>query len=147
MNLSQHFHLAEFTASQTAERLGRPIIAPPDVIANLERLCTTLLEPIRIELGRSIIITSGYRPDWLNAAIGGSAHSAHMQGLAADVKVVGMAPREFSRWVMHREFEALDQCIMEGTWTHLAVSLAVPRHEYLTASFAGGKATYTKGIA
>lgn len=147
MHLSEHFLLSEFTFSQTATRLGREVIAPPDVVDNLRLLCTTLLEPIRIELGRTIVITSGYRPSWLNIAIGGSATSAHMSGLAADVQVQGMSPREFSRWVMHREFEALDQCIMEGTWTHLAVSLAVPRHDYLTASFAGGKATYTKGIA
>jgi len=147
--LSAHFNLREFVSSQTAARLGREIIPPPDVLANLHRLCQQLLEPIRVKLARPIIITSGYRPKWLNQAIGGSLTSAHMTGNAADVKVVGMSPWTFCRWVQQHapgEGWPIDQCIQEfGQWTHLGTALA-PRGQYLTAKHVDGRTTYLQGI-
>lgn len=147
--LSTHFTLREFLSSETAARLGREIVPPPDVLANLQRLCQQVLEPIRVKLGKPIVITSGYRPDWLNAAIGGSRTSAHMTGNAADVKVVGMKPVDFCRWVQHHapiEGWPIDQCIQEfGHWTHIGTATA-PRAQYLTATVEDGTTIYTKGI-
>lgn len=144
--LSAHFYLEEFTASQTAARLGREIVPTPEQLSNLTRLCESLLEPIRVRLQRPIVITSGLRPPWLNELIGGSPRSAHMDGLAADVKVVGMSPSVFQRWVRNQGF-TLDQCIEEfGQWAHLSVAAAgaTPRQQFLIARTVNGKTTYTE---
>lgn len=149
MILSAHFSLHEFTSSETAARMGRDIEVPPDVLANLQRLCQQVLEPIRVKLGKPIVITSGYRPGWLNAAIGGSKTSAHMTGNAADIKVMGMDPYGFCRWVesnQPKEGWPIDQCIQEfGQWAHIGTATA-PRYEYLTAVSMSGRTQYLRGI-
>lgn len=151
MQLSPHFSLHEFLVSQTAARMGREILPTPEVVANLARLCTTLLEPLRVKLQRPLIITSGYRPEWLNVAIGGSKTSNHMQGFAADVKVVGMSPLTFSRWVQvwaEAEGWPIDQCILEfppNGWTHLGIA-EKPRRQYLTARSIDGRTAYINGL-
>lgn len=151
MTLSEHFSLEEFLTSQTAARMGRLIVAPPQIIDNLRRLCVTLLEPIRVKLGRPLVISSGYRPEWLNSAIGGSKTSAHVHGYAADIEVVGMSPPTFCRWVrMHAELEGwpVDQCILEfppNGWTHLGIA-EKPRQQYLTAVSENGRTVYLNGV-
>lgn len=150
MQLSPHFALREFTSSQTAARAGREIVPTEVQLAALQSLCALVLEPIRVRLGRAIVITSGLRPMWLNDMVGGSRSSAHLYGRAADLKVVGMSPLTFCRWVQrHAPSEGwpIDQCILEfGQWTHLAIA-AQPRGQYLTARSAGGRTTYQDGIA
>ncbi len=149
VQLSKHFTLREFLVSETAARMGREIVPPPEVLTNLQRLCQQVLEPIRVKLEKPIVITSGYRPDWLNKAIGGSRTSAHMTGNAADIKVVGMKPLDFCRWV--QKFAPLDgwpidQCIHEfGQWTHIGTATA-PRAQYLTAKAEAGGTLYLQGI-
>lgn len=150
--LSDHFWLHEFCSSQTAARLGRDIVPTAEEEANITRLCKLVLEPIRAALRLPIVITSGLRPDWLNAAIGGSKTSAHLDGRAADVKVVGMSPAHFSRWIeanAQRLNLPIDQVILEfppNGWTHLAIA-DKPRQQFLTARSVGGSTVYTAGIA
>jgi zinc D-Ala-D-Ala carboxypeptidase len=141
VKLSEHFWLHEFTSSQTAARMGREIVPTPEELANLTKLCVTLLEPVRVKLGRPITITSGLRPLWLNTAIGGSKTSAHMKGFAADIKVVGMSPAVFCKWFKNNyetEGWVFDQCILEfpenGGWTHLGISAEPSRYQFLTAT-------------
>jgi zinc D-Ala-D-Ala carboxypeptidase len=150
VKLSEHFSLHEFLASETAARMGRVITPTTQEVVNLTRLCQTLLEPIRARLGRPIVITSGLRPQWLNETIGGSKTSAHMRGFAADVKVVGMTPAVFCKWVQNN-YEAegwpVDQCILEfNQWTHLGIA-EEPRQQFLTATHLPGVGTkYWPGI-
>lgn len=53
---------------------------------NIIRLIETTLDPLRDKLGKPIRVTSGYRPEKLNNAVGGSKTSAHRKGLAADLQ-------------------------------------------------------------
>jgi hypothetical protein len=96
-----------------------------------------------------MVITSGLRPLWLNLQIGGSTNSAHLHGLAADVKVVGMRPDTFCRWIQQNaeaEDWKFDQCIKEfDAWTHLSVA-DKPRMQYLTAKKDHDKTIYVPGI-
>ena len=142
--LSSHFSLPEFCSSQVAARMGLAIVPDNEQRANLERLCLTLLEPIRVALDKPMVISSGLRPQWLNEIIGGAANSAHMYGLAADVKVVGMSAQQFAAWVRAQGFPALDQCIEEfGQWVHLAIADGTkPRNQYLVASHIAGETHY-----
>lgn len=52
---------------------------------NLKNLIENLLDPIREKLGGPITVTSGYRPERLNKAVGGATNSNHLYGFAADV--------------------------------------------------------------
>ncbi len=87
--LSQNFSLEELVASSTAKAKKIDNTPTPEVKANLEKLCKTVLQPIRNKYGRAITITSGYRCPKLNAAIGGVKTSQHVTGCAADIKCTG----------------------------------------------------------
>jgi len=51
------------------------------------------LQKLRTAYGISLSVTSGYRCPKHNKAIGGSIRSKHMEGIAADILVSGMAER------------------------------------------------------
>lgn len=123
MNLSQHFTLEELTQSQAAARLGLDNTPSEQAILNLERLCDTILEPARAELG-PLLISSGYRSPDVNAAVGGSRSSAHMKGNAADVIPLKASKLDFARWI--RDNVSVDQLILEfgsltePSWCHVS---------------------------
>jgi len=84
--LSANFSLEELIASKTARDKKIDNTPTPEVVANLEKLCQEVLQPIRNKYGRAITVTSGYRCPKLNSAIGGVKNSQHMSGCAADIK-------------------------------------------------------------
>lgn len=150
MNLSAHFTLAELVASDYALRHGiANTPTDPHVLGNLHVLADGL-ERCRAILGQPMIISSGYRCPEVNAAVGGSAKSAHMRGLAADFRVPGMNPRAVCLALQDHPEVGFDQLIYEGTWTHIA--FPENRHDaggvVLTAIFKPGKpTTYIQGVA
>lgn len=85
MWISPHFKLEEFTRSTTADRLKIDNTPPLPVVANLQQLCLLVLEPARNDLQQCINITSGYRCQELNKAVGGVANSQHLTGHACDI--------------------------------------------------------------
>src|SRR4051812_35326494 len=64
--LSPHFWLSELVHSDTAAGAGIPNDPTPEQVEHLERLCTTLLDPIRQRVG-PIHVNSGFRSHTLNA--------------------------------------------------------------------------------
>ena len=132
--LSQHFTLGEMckTSAKTAD--GN---IPSHVhIENLKRLCGWL-EMLRDEWNRRygegddpIIINSGYRSEAVNKAVGGVEGSNHLQGCAADIKVLGL--EQAIRYavilldISDESREPFDELLLErsprGTyWLHFAV--------------------------
>ena len=83
MNLSKYFELEEFPVSEYAARNGIDNRPGPGIHIRLERLAESLDE-VRELLGHPVIITSGYRTEALNRAIGGVKTSDHIKGLAAE---------------------------------------------------------------
>ena len=144
MKLSKNFTLDEFTVSQTAARNDIDMNPSEGIIANLTDYCQHLLQPLRDETG-PIFISSGFRPLVLNTLIGGSGTSAHIQGRAADFKVLGMTPYDTCLKIMELELP-YDQVIHEfGRWTHMGAA-PKPRSEELTAYKDDGKTRYALGI-
>ncbi len=88
INLSKHFTLDELTKSATAQRKNIDNTPNEQELENLQALVDNILEPLRVHYGRPIIITSGYRCEKLNKAVGGSSTSQHRFGQAADIRSV-----------------------------------------------------------
>jgi len=131
MPLAPNFPLALLVRSETAEQQGIDNSPPPEVIENLKVLAAGL-EQVQALLGHPLEISSGYRCPALNAAVGGSTASQHVQGLAADFVCPDFGPPlDVARAIGHSTI-AFDQCILEfGSWVHLSFS-AQPRIRLLT---------------
>lgn len=59
---------------------------PPLARSNIEALVDNVLDPAREQLGRSIIVNSGYRCQMHNVEVGGVPASQHLRGEAADIR-------------------------------------------------------------
>lgn len=148
LNLSEHFTLDELTISQEAARCGEPNEPNAAQIGNLRGLCAYILEPLRIAVGKPVIVSSGFRSVAVNAIVKGSRFSDHMQGLAADITIPGMTPLQVCQKITELKLPARQIICEFGRWTHVSLSKdpANPP-ELLTASLVGGKVTYSKGLA
>lgn len=147
--LGDHFTVDEFTLSQTAERLGIPVEMPPGSPQRraAEALVSHILDPLRREIVAPVIITSGYRPPRLNAAIGGSSTSQHMAGEAADIVAVGYSASALAS-VIETGGYPYDQLILEyGRWVHVSYRADSPRGSTLTAVRGrDGRVQYLAGL-
>lgn len=123
------FHLSEFIRSATADR--QQIDNTPDFteVENLKRLVDNVLDPLRAQWGKPIIVTSGFRCLALNRAIGGAVSSQHILGQAADIVPQGRKPEDVRRLFKLIQDMKLpfDQLINEQhySWIHVSYS---PRH-------------------
>lgn len=145
MKLSKNFMLHEFAVSQTAARMGLPIVIPPYIIPALADLVVNILQPLRSDVRRSVWIQSGYRPPWLNEAVGGSKHSQHMLGEAADINVAGWVPQKTAKRIVALGLP-FDQVILEfDQWVHVSHSQR-NRREVLTARKVNGQTVYSPGL-
>lgn len=152
MKLSTNFSLEEMTRSDVAARMGRKVEASQAIIVALRTLCVEVLEPIRAHVGQRIHVSSGYRPAWLNEAIGGSQNSDHMFGTAADIEAEDMTPEELATEIlMILPKLPIKQLILEYPpegWVHVSRPFAgaIPKREVLTAQRRGGKTQYLSGL-
>ena len=151
MQLSEHLSLAEVTRSESAKRRGISNMPTPAHIENFKLLAANIFEPIREHFGKPIHISSGYRSDALNKAIGGSKTSQHCAGEAIDIDMDGSANGVTNKMVFDYIKDNLnfDQLIWEfGTasnpdWVHVSYeSTGKQRKQVLRAVKSGGATTY-----
>lgn len=137
LRLSEHFVLAEFERSATAQACGIDNSVPSQFVPALQQLCKECLEPLRAFAGQPIIIGSGYRSPQLNVKVGGVYASQHTLGEAADIHIpltpytswddkrqhtdMNIAKKWFNFLEHHTDF---DQLIMETSngrdyWIHV----------------------------
>ncbi len=132
--VTMHFAIEELYASATAKAKG--IDNKPNVqqIICLVYLTAYVLEPLREAMNEPIRISSGYRCERLNRAVGGVSNSQHIKGQAADLCIDGdlkKGRKWFDYIKTHLQF---DQLIWEhdrsGTyWIHVSyVSRAFGRN-------------------
>lgn len=57
-----------------------------------------VLQKIRAHFGKPVTINSAYRTTAHNGRVGGAPTSQHLYGLAADIVVQGVAPKEVARY-------------------------------------------------
>ena len=82
MNISKNFTLSEMTVTST-EIENNPNAQQLNSLVNLVE---KILQPIRDLYGKPITVTSGFRNEKVNKAVGGAKTSQHMRGEAADIK-------------------------------------------------------------
>ena len=124
MKLSKYFDLEEFLVSETAARLGINNVPTSGIHLKLERLAETMDE-VRELLGHPVIITSGYRSEALNRAIGGVKTSDHIKGLAADFICPRFGPPAVVCQAIQDSPIQFRQLINEfNKWTHIAIPLS-----------------------
>jgi hypothetical protein len=88
---------------------------------------------------KPISITSGYRCKLVNDSVGSKDTSQHRFGCAADIRVVGMTPRQVCEAIIKSKLE-YDQVILEfNSWTHVSIPLLEfkPRRSGLIIDSAG----------
>lgn len=146
MNLTKNFTLSEMTVTQT----GLPNKPEEVHIANLKRLCETILEPLRETIGKPIIVNSGYRSPAVNRKVKGSITSQHMNGEAADICVQGLTTKDIVSEIIKLNLP-FHQLINEGTssgatWVHVSVApIGIkPKKEVLNAFGIPGKMKFER---
>ncbi|WP_061232452.1 D-Ala-D-Ala carboxypeptidase family metallohydrolase [Leptospira noguchii] len=146
MNLTENFTLKEMTVTQTGLENN------PDErqIANLKRLCETILEPLRQAIDKPIIVNSGFRSPAVNRKVKGSITSQHMSGEAADICVQGLTTKNIVEEIIKLNLP-FHQLINEGTssgvtWVHVSVAPIgfKPKKEVLNAFGTPGKMQYKR---
>lgn len=146
VQLSPHFYLSEFIASDQAERFDINNSPNPVAVINLFRLAK-LMEQVRSALGNKVIsIGSGFRCVSLNDLVHGNEISDHLHGSACDFNCRGFGtPVQVSNAIVKSGI-VFGQLIREGSWVH--ISLPGDRNmETLVAHFARGlRTTYTKEL-
>lgn len=84
--LSSHFKVREFACSDGTD----PVFISPELV--------TILEKIRTHFGKPVIINSGYRTVAKNKSVGGATHSQHLYGMAADIHISGVTPKQIAAY-------------------------------------------------
>jgi len=125
--LTEHFSVEEMLRSSFAQRNG--ISNAPDtssyykILFNLGRLCSIVLEQIRLIIHKPVIINSGYRNFEVNKAIGGVSNSRHLTGCAADFSIKGLSKAEVENlkaWA--RMNSDIKEFIVHDTYIHIAIA-------------------------
>ncbi len=141
----KYFTLAEMTKSATAQRKGIKNDPSIQVCKALTALIEKVLDPLREAYGKPIIVTSGYRCEKLNKAVGGAASSQHVKGEAADIRSVQDTPEENKKLfdLIVKLGLPFDQLINEYNydWVHVSFG-ARHRRQKLKAVKKNGKTTY-----
>ena len=87
VRLSKNFTVKEFACSDGTDTVF------------ISLALVNLLQKIRDRFGKAVIINSAYRTEAHNKAIGGATYSQHKYGLAADIHINGVTPKEIAAYV------------------------------------------------
>ena len=123
--VTMHFTIEELYASRRAKELGIDNKPTIQKMINLVYLAAYVLEPLRVAMNEPITISSGYRCEKLNKAVGGVYNSQHMKGQAADLCIDGDIEKG-RRWFNYiKDHLLFDQLIWEHNaagvyWIHVS---------------------------
>ena len=156
MQLSKNLSLSEVTRSETAKRRGISNMPTPEHIENFKKLAENVFQPIRDHFGVPIRISSGYRSEALNKAIGGAGKmvngkyvpsSQHCTGEAIDIDMDGTSITNKQIFDYIKENLEFDQLIWEfGTdanpdWVHVSYESTGKQRKQILKAIKKGKAT------
>ena len=142
MKLTANFTLDELIKSQVAIRKNISNNPSPQQIENIKTLAINILQPIRTQFNKPLIISSCFRSAELCIEIGSSINSQHCadnKSAAADFEIWGMDNKKLATWI--KENLEFDQLILEfyiegdpnSGWVHCSYSTDLNRNESLIA--------------
>ena len=124
----KYFSLKELCSSDVATQRRIDNFPSFTVVSHLSELTEKILEPLRVAWGSGIRVTSGYRCDALNRAVGGVSTSAHRLGYAADLIPSNGKIDEFGKFVKNwlvKNNVKFDQVLFEVSnktrWVHISL--------------------------
>ena len=126
--ISKNFSYREFEKSDTADRMGIcNVIITVRVRDAVRALTLNILQPLRDAVKRAVRISSGFRCQDLNKAVGGVETSQHTKGEAADIYVLmddgsRMPSVELARLIIELQLP-FDQLILYPTFVHVSHKL------------------------
>jgi zinc D-Ala-D-Ala carboxypeptidase len=151
MKLTANFSLDELIKSQVAERKGINNNPSPMQIENLKALAVNILQPIRSQFDKPLIISSGFRCAQLCLEIGSSINSEHCadnKSAAADFEIPGVDNKELAEWI--KSNLEYNQLILEfyrdgepsSGWVHCSYSTDLNKKQSLIAYRQDNKVQY-----
>ena len=150
MKVSEHVSYNEAIYSDTALRLNIKNEPNDYQISNMVGIANNIFEPLREYVGGPIKITSMFRNEILNRAIGGAKRSQHMEGRAMDLDDTFGHKTNAEMYKFIKENLNFDQLVWEfGTaenpdWIHVSyVSDEENRNRCLKAERVNGKTVYS----
>ena len=123
--MTTHFSFEELTDSKSHPELVNQNMVDARGYEKQLKYTASTLEEIRAILCVPMKITSGFRNNALNKAIGGSPTSGHTKGLCADFIPIGMEALEAYALIMDNKDKcpSLKKCIFESIkgarWLHI----------------------------
>lgn len=147
MIITKNLTLEELIHSDTAKAKGIDNSPTNEHLKYLIEIANNIFQPLRDGIGKPIRISSGYRSEKLNKAVGGSKTSQHNKGQALDlVATPGFTNKDIFDYIKKNlEF---DQMIWEfGTdknpdWVHVSYNKGKNRKQVLKAIKKDGKTVY-----
>lgn len=82
--VGQHFKVREFACKDGSQ------------VVFIDSYLVSILDILRNQVGKPVIINSGYRTPTRNKAVGGAKYSYHMRGMAADIRINDMTAKEIA---------------------------------------------------
>ena len=115
VKLSKNFTVKEFACSDGTDTVF------------ISLALVNLLQKIRNHFGKAVIINSAYRTEAHNKSIGGATYSQHKYGLAADIHINGVTPKEIAAYVetlmpssggigIYKSFVHVDVRLVKSRW-------------------------------
>lgn len=86
-NLTTNFLIREFRCRDGADEIF------------IDRKLVDVLQKYRDFIGKPIVVTSGYRTETHNKAVGGAKNSYHLIGRAIDFFINGVNARDIAKWM------------------------------------------------
>ncbi len=147
--ISEHITYSESIKSSTAIRKGIENIPTEYQMQNMSQVADKVFEPLREWVGGPIKVTSFFRCEKLNKAIGGSSRSQHCEGRAIDVDDIYNYKSNAEMFNFIKDNLDFDQLIWEygnsdnPDWVHFSfISEMENRKRILQAFRIDGKTQY-----
>ena len=123
--MTSYFTIDELCYSDVAKAKGIDNTPSKQVRKNLQELIN-FLNPLRESWGSPILISSGYRCEELNTAVGGSETSVHVLGWAADLVPQNGELENFKQFVIDylkdKDFDQyIDEAVGDSSWAHIGL--------------------------
>lgn len=103
--VGQHFKVKEFACKDGSQ------------VVFIDSYLVSILDILRNQVGKPVIINSGYRTPARNKEVGGAKYSYHMRGMAADIRANGVTPKELAK-VLNSIVPNNSGIIVYDNWVH-----------------------------